>query len=265
MSNFEEYVVVGADAPLAYDSDSEDVDSGCDLTYTEDESEYGPTSACDVSDDTEFLYKQETVRDPADKNCQPEYAEMSNCENHEASESTVEEDMVAGRSLYFHPIPSRVPSFGLFLTFASSSRLRSYFLGTSEASGLLDFAATAGWTSSRQASHSKRRSLRTGYHERPPWLEKLVCRLGVPKISGQRPFVSTYLGSSTAPSCALACPPCALLPGSSRILGFSPVIEIRISTPSALASTSSKQRALAYGLRSGAPPGAIAHHYSTPV
>ncbi|KAF7340661.1 hypothetical protein MSAN_02138100 [Mycena sanguinolenta] len=91
-----------AEAPLAnVDSGDEhfdaDIDSDHRSGYTECESEHGSTSACDDSDldiDTGSSYIQEIVPDPAGENCRLEHAESSNCDNHNASESTVEEDMM---------------------------------------------------------------------------------------------------------------------------------------------------------------------------
>ncbi|KAF7376996.1 hypothetical protein MSAN_00117500 [Mycena sanguinolenta] len=77
------------DAPLAYvDSEGKefdaDIDSDCNSARAEDyESEYSPTLACDDSD--------------------PEHREESNGTNHDASEPTVEEDMVAEETPVLSP------------------------------------------------------------------------------------------------------------------------------------------------------------------
>ncbi|KAF7377045.1 hypothetical protein MSAN_00122600 [Mycena sanguinolenta] len=103
------------DAPWAYDGNEFDayVDSDCNSAYREDcESEYPPTSACDDSDlhvDAESSHNQETGYDPAGENGRLEHTEVSNCENHDASESTVEDDRVAEET----PVPS--PTFRIVL------------------------------------------------------------------------------------------------------------------------------------------------------
>ncbi|KAF7377034.1 hypothetical protein MSAN_00121500 [Mycena sanguinolenta] len=83
------------------DSDDEDfdadIDSDCRSTYTEDyESEYPPSSTGDDSDvEAESLHSEKDARDPAGESRESEHAEFSTCANHNASQSTMEEDMVA--------------------------------------------------------------------------------------------------------------------------------------------------------------------------
>ncbi|KAF7340614.1 hypothetical protein MSAN_02133100 [Mycena sanguinolenta] len=93
-----------ANAPFTYgDSGDEDFDADIDSdrnsAYAKEyESEYGSTCACDDSDldiDAESSHNHETVRDPAGGSCGPEATEISNDTNHNASQSTVEEDMVS--------------------------------------------------------------------------------------------------------------------------------------------------------------------------
>ncbi|KAJ6462883.1 hypothetical protein C8R45DRAFT_1177713 [Mycena sanguinolenta] len=92
--------VPGISTTIQVDSDGEDfeadLDLDCNSAYIDDyESDY-PTSACDDSDaDAESSHSQDTVHDPVNGDGGSEYTEISNCENHNASESTVEEDIVA--------------------------------------------------------------------------------------------------------------------------------------------------------------------------
>ncbi|KAF7377022.1 hypothetical protein MSAN_00120300 [Mycena sanguinolenta] len=82
------------------DSDGEDfdadIDSDCRSTYIDDcESEHLCVSAEDDSDvEAKSSHSEEDVHAPADKDCWSEHAELSNCENHDVSDSTVE-DIVA--------------------------------------------------------------------------------------------------------------------------------------------------------------------------
>ncbi|KAF7357090.1 hypothetical protein MSAN_01303100 [Mycena sanguinolenta] len=106
-SNFEDYVHSDGG-----DSDA-DVDSDCNSPCTEDyESEYPPTSACDDFDldtDAGSSHSQETVHDPLSRHNQPEHQEKLNWKDHNASESTVEEDLVA------EEIPVLSPTFRIVL------------------------------------------------------------------------------------------------------------------------------------------------------
>ncbi|KAF7366842.1 hypothetical protein MSAN_00942700 [Mycena sanguinolenta] len=91
------------DAHWAYvDSDDEDFDadinSGCNSAYVDDyDSEYLSTSAYDDSDqgtNAESSRSEADVHHPAGGNCESEHAELSDYCNHDASESSVEDDRV---------------------------------------------------------------------------------------------------------------------------------------------------------------------------
>ncbi|KAF7377038.1 hypothetical protein MSAN_00121900 [Mycena sanguinolenta] len=90
--------------PWAYvDSDEEDFDADIDSywrsAYLDDyESEYPPSSTGDDSDpdlDAESSHSEADVHDPAGESCESEPTEISDCANHNASQSTLEKDMVA--------------------------------------------------------------------------------------------------------------------------------------------------------------------------
>ncbi|KAF7340621.1 hypothetical protein MSAN_02133800 [Mycena sanguinolenta] len=105
MANFEDYV----------DSDGKDFDadinSGCNSLYTDDyESECPPTSVCDDSDRVESSKILETIHD----NTGSEDPELSNCEDHDASELTLEEDAVSENM--FAPSRSLNVMLGIQLT-----------------------------------------------------------------------------------------------------------------------------------------------------
>ncbi|KAF7377040.1 hypothetical protein MSAN_00122100 [Mycena sanguinolenta] len=99
-----------ADTFAYVDSDFEkfdaDIDSDCNSAYTEHyESEYPLTSACNDSNlaaDAEAMHHERDVHDPAGGNRGPEPTEISNYANHNASGSTLEEDMVPEET----PVPS---------------------------------------------------------------------------------------------------------------------------------------------------------------
>ncbi|KAF7377061.1 hypothetical protein MSAN_00124300 [Mycena sanguinolenta] len=86
---------------IQLDSDGEefdaDINSDCDSGYTgNDESEYEPISDCDDSDvDAESSHSEADAHDAAGENCESDPTEILNCANHNASQSTLEEDMVA--------------------------------------------------------------------------------------------------------------------------------------------------------------------------
>ncbi|KAF7330675.1 hypothetical protein MSAN_02452900 [Mycena sanguinolenta] len=69
-----------------------------DYAYTEAyDSKYPPTLACDDSDldiENESSHYQQNVHDPVGRNGESEQRAMSNCKDHDASESTVEDDIV---------------------------------------------------------------------------------------------------------------------------------------------------------------------------
>ncbi|KAF7377023.1 hypothetical protein MSAN_00120400 [Mycena sanguinolenta] len=77
---------------FAYEDDDfdADLDSDCESAYPNGyESECGPNSACDDSDaDAESSHSEADVRDPAGANCGSEHTDISDCEGHDASEST---------------------------------------------------------------------------------------------------------------------------------------------------------------------------------
>ncbi|KAF7377028.1 hypothetical protein MSAN_00120900 [Mycena sanguinolenta] len=89
--------------PWAYvDSDGEDfdadIDSDCDSIYPDDYESESLLSAGDDSADLDFeaesLHYEEDVHDPARENRVPEHTEIANCANHNASGSTLGEDIV---------------------------------------------------------------------------------------------------------------------------------------------------------------------------
>ncbi|KAF7377035.1 hypothetical protein MSAN_00121600 [Mycena sanguinolenta] len=104
-----------ADAPFAYDDEDfdADIDSDCDSAYPDDYESESLLSAGDDSADldveTESLHSEADFHDPAGENRGPESAEISNYANHNASGSTLEEDMVAEEIL----VPS--PTFRIVL------------------------------------------------------------------------------------------------------------------------------------------------------
>ncbi|KAF7340638.1 hypothetical protein MSAN_02135700 [Mycena sanguinolenta] len=86
-----------------------DIDSDCDSAHPEDyESEYLPISAgndsADLDVETESLHFEEDVHDTAGENRGSEPTEISNYANHNASQSTLEEDMVAEEIFVPSPI-----------------------------------------------------------------------------------------------------------------------------------------------------------------
>ncbi|KAF7377081.1 hypothetical protein MSAN_00126700 [Mycena sanguinolenta] len=109
MSNFEHYDGEHFGA---------DVDSDYNSADTEDyETAYPPTSASNDSDqdiDAQVSHPQEDVHDPAGRSGGSEHKQKSNCEEHDASESTVEEDMVSEK--IFAPSRSLNVLMGIQLT-----------------------------------------------------------------------------------------------------------------------------------------------------
>ncbi|KAF7330664.1 hypothetical protein MSAN_02451700 [Mycena sanguinolenta] len=87
------------DASLTYvNSEAFDVDID-DNSYVEEYGpEYGPTLACDDPDpdiDSDSSHNQETVHDFTQERNSSEHREELKCESHDASELTVEDDMIA--------------------------------------------------------------------------------------------------------------------------------------------------------------------------
>ncbi|KAF7340615.1 hypothetical protein MSAN_02133200 [Mycena sanguinolenta] len=106
------------DAQFAYvDSDDEefdaDIDSDSNSVYAEDyESEYGLTSVCEDSRldiEAQSSHSERDNHNSFGRSCRSENKATSNSKNHEASESTVEEDMITGET----PVPS--PTFRIVL------------------------------------------------------------------------------------------------------------------------------------------------------
>ncbi|KAF7340623.1 hypothetical protein MSAN_02134100 [Mycena sanguinolenta] len=89
-----------ADTFTYVDSDFEefdaDIDSDCNSAYTENyESEYPLTQLTDLAADAEAMHHEKNVHDLADKNCGSEHEELSNFQDHDASQSTLAEDLAA--------------------------------------------------------------------------------------------------------------------------------------------------------------------------
>ncbi|KAF7377105.1 hypothetical protein MSAN_00129500 [Mycena sanguinolenta] len=111
-----------AEGPLAYvDPNGEDFDADIDpdgnSAHADDyESEYPPTLASDNPDlavGTESVYYEGDVHDLAGENCGSEY--MSNCEDHDVSELTVEGGMIAEEM----PVPPPIFRIVLYMEFVA--------------------------------------------------------------------------------------------------------------------------------------------------
>ncbi|KAF7330672.1 hypothetical protein MSAN_02452500 [Mycena sanguinolenta] len=111
MPNFQNYV-----DPNGEDFDA-DIDPDGNSAHADDyESEYPPTLASDNPDlavGTESVYYEGDVHDLAGENCGSEY--MSNCEDHDVSELTVEGGMIAEEM----PVPPPIFRIVLYMEFVA--------------------------------------------------------------------------------------------------------------------------------------------------